>query len=681
MYLLHEKRTLTLLGGADPAPTTSSAVSSTLPTVTSISLIVTGNPSSVTAVSAPTDTASTTSKAAENSSSTGPNTKLIVGVSIGVVILVALIAFGIWFCLKKRRSQSRAARGSSVTPMLGVNGVEKWAMDNSPDDLGQERRSITVLSRGVFDPFGGYHRTPTVPFLEPESGRSMDIGRAYDAPEAHDEARDEAHDEMVDDYPYPRYEKTRLEPPPEHSHPAYHPLPGQSREIPTYYPGGIHPEQPPYTLKSLPSQRNVYSRSVALPSQKVASKSPELPDLLFSPIDLVRGVEMSDVMPITPQAELAAFPSPPTTIPSSVKTALKKPLQRSLTPPQRAQKPQRPRRQIIPPRHAAPLNRLTPYDNIPSPAAKAETIKLKKERGLKISGLRPEVNNTTDTRPTENRPRLQTYPSPTAGGRPELPASSPPPKRAPAFNHISLPSPIPSSPMQIRYLTRNESTATSGTYSIPVGLASTVTRQESLKNWPRSINNNPVTSDAHHLRNQSSAISALSAVRDLHNSSAVSALSVVPSQTLKHNHSRDLSAHSEHAHVMSWQDYQGEGEGEPENSEISPMFSPQSTGPHMHNNNAVVSPMTIGERTPGQGSSGFSTLVGTRTPSQLRGMKTPSQQSLWAREREREDYFGDLSVQPLSMGRRWEGLRKKTLGGGARKKRIPSEQLLNGGEY
>lgn len=512
-----------------------------------------------------------------------------------------------------------------------------------------------------------------------DAGQSMDIVPAYNMD-----------DEPPEDMYISSNEKVGLQPPPVEAHPAYHPLPGQSRSIPTYYPGGTHPDHPPYTLENLPSQRDNHPTTVALPGQSTVGRSPELPDLLFSPIDLVRGAEHLDIIPITPQAELAAFPSPPTSIPSAAKSSDKKSiLRRSITPPSRSHRPQRPRRQSTPPRHSAPLDRLTPAYNpevSPSPAPKTDDAqapsKSMTQKGLHISGMGQKAEKTPATRPSF-RPRFQTYPSPTAGGRPELPASFPPPKKMPAFNHISLPSPIPTTPVQkaspVPSIARNESTGTSSTYSIPIGLASTLARQNSLNNWP--LHNHPVTSDAHHLRNQSSAVSALSAMRDVQNASEVSALSVVPSTNLKHNHSRDLSAHSEHAHVMSWQDYDDEINDIGDASEISPMFSPASaTASAMdRRQNSIVSPMTAIGRTPHAGGSTFSGLIGARTPSQLRGAKTPSQQSLWERERERQEYFGDLSVQPLSMGKRWgEGLRKKTLRGG-QKKRIPSEQLLNGG--
>ena len=95
------------------------------------------------------------------------------------------------------------------------------------------------------------------------------------------------------------------------------------------------------------------------------------------------------------------------------------------------------------------------------------------------------------------------------------------------------------------------------------------------------------------------------------------------------------------------------------------MFSPQGAS------NGVVSPMTMGARTPFVG-------IGMRTPSQLRGAKTPSPSVLMEREREREEYFGDLSVQPLSVGRgKWGELMAKSR---SKKKRIPSEVLLNGSQ-
>jgi hypothetical protein len=198
-----------------------------------------------------------------------------------------------------------------------------------------------------------------------------------------------------------------------------------------------------------------------------------------------------------------------------------------------------------------------------------------------------------------------------------------------------------------------------------------------------------VTSDAHHLREQPSSVSALSAARDLQNASAVSALTTTSEEPdaelegedvpLKHNHSNDYMDHeSQKEHVMSWQDYVSPGAGR---DEVSPMFSPPITA----GGYSVVSPMLSPplpstqttpsflytdpmhahghSHTPPAGAKGrargkgkgkergldFSIKVGL-TP--LIGSKMFSLRSLEQRERERRDYFSDLSIQPLNPEKR-----------------------------
>jgi len=451
--------------------------------------------------------------------------------------------------------------------------------------------------------------------------------------------------------------------------------------------------RPLYTRSNLPSQRSLHPTSISLPvahptsislpilhpgaprapfvTHPAASSSPQIPDFIFSPIELVPGADQLEDVPVTPQAELAAFPSPPQTIPSHMRSITQQ-MKRQATPPRNSA--HRPRRQSTPPRHSAPLGRLTPpqLSSAPSepspnsaPLIQRGSNPMKSFTGLQISGLQRKAT----TRPSPTRPRGTTYPSPTAGGRPELPASFPSrptlsknmpslqktprnmistAKPMPAFNHISLPSPVSST------LDRNESTHTS--YSIPILYDAKSRRQSKAQDpgWP--LSNHPVTSDAHHLREQPSAVSALSAIRDLQNASQVSAMSVLspgvitPGGGLKHNHSREFRD-DEAQHVMSWQNYNEQansgmderlmGDGE---SEISPMFSPPMDG------NNIVSPMTMGMKTPGIGGYGGygNGVVSPMTMS----AKTPSQASLDEREREREEYFGDLSVRPLNMGQR-----------------------------
>lgn len=543
------------------------------------------------------------------------------------------------------------ARG--FTPMLGspANGNEKFAMDNSPD-LGE---SGERQSGGVFGPFGGYHKTPSVEVTE--ENRSLGI------------------EGTEDEAAIPDPEKQSLVEPPVDEHPALHPLPGVSSETPTYYPGG--PQHPAYN--TLPSQRGRHPTHITLPGQQLlpqvaqlAQSSPQIPDFEFSPVELLPEdhFDSMDQVPLTPQAELAAFPSPPKSIASK--------LRRHSTPPRNAT----PHRRSTPPRHSLPLTRLTPPPTShpspprPSPPRKSHT------------GLQQLTTLSRKPTPLPLRPRTLTYPSPTAGGRPELPASIPlpvaktPKNPVPAFHHISLPS--PQEPLSASSVRRHESTNT--TYSIPIGLGVESTRQSS---WP--LNNHAVTSDAHHLREQPSAVSALSAMRDLQNASAVSDLTTTSEAPeaelegsagpLKPNHSSSWTP-SHNNHVMSWQNYSSPASPSQEHivDEVSPMFSPPVTA----GGNGVVSPM-LSPPMPGQaGYKGFNwkgkgyepieTGVAERlnikvglTP--MIGGKKFSQRSIEQRNREYQESYGDLSIQPLNPGKRgdeepprrkWKSVRKST---------------------
>lgn len=127
-------------------PTTVPASETALPTVFDHSLV---SPAPI-----PTDTAGASSKSADGGSkkvNPGP----IAGGVIGGVILIALIAVGVWFFLRRRRAKEMDSMARGITPMLGSNGSAKFAMDNSPE-MGEERRSRSALSGGgVFGPFGG----------------------------------------------------------------------------------------------------------------------------------------------------------------------------------------------------------------------------------------------------------------------------------------------------------------------------------------------------------------------------------------------------------------------------------------------------------------------------------------------------------------------------------------------
>jgi hypothetical protein len=722
MMYLNERhllpRTVTLLGPTQaPSPTSSSSSSTTtssLATSTS-SLDAGANP--------PQSTAPTTaSKAAAPTKSSGIGTGPIIGIVIGGVALLAVIGFLIWFCLGKRRKQrgDLFVRGTSTTPMIGSNRAEKFAMDDDTPDLeqiGEERQR-----GGVFGPFGGLYpcKFVHISIYSQILGYQRTASREIQESRRFSQSLDVNDENDIADARIRDPEKASFMAPPINDHPALHPLPGQTANIPTYYPGGA--SHPAYTRNHLPSQRGRQEEtSLDLPiehpdiprppfaSEREPSSSPQIPDFVFSPIELVPGADRmdnvpitpaDDAVPLTPQAELAAFPSPPTTIPSHMPSFAQR-LKQEAAPPRHTFN--RPRRQSTPPRHSAPLERLTPphistmvMSSQPglnsAPLIERGSNPMKSFTGLQISGLQRKPTGRT----LNVRPRGTTYPSPTAGGRPELPASFPTfssPSRPklpksmpsiqktprnmissrapmPAFNHISLPSPVSST------LGRNESTNT--TYSIPIALDSKSRRQSKSQtqdlNWP--LTNHPVTSDAHHLREQPSAISELSTIRDTQNSSAVSAMSslspeaTTPGGALKHNHSREF--HEDESHVMSWQNYSeranigARGVGQKlmggDHDEVSPMFSPPIDG----HGNGLVSPLTMGQKTPaigGYGGYNNNSVVSPMTVS----AKTPSQQSLDEREREREEYFGDLSVRPLNRKGLMGRLNTRRSGGSSRK--------------
>jgi hypothetical protein len=211
------------------------------------------------------------------------------------------------------------------------------------------------------------------------------------------------------DAPVPNEEKKALVPPPDDEHPAYHPLPG--KHLPAYVPG-----QPAY--KSLPSQR------VSAPLiPRVPEESPKIPGLVFSPIDIALGGDL-DPVPLTPKAELAASPVLLRAITSPVPSS-KFSTARTSPPPSLSQN--------SPPMDPAPLATVATAHSPPQ----REGGRLTNFSMKHISAQRPG------------------YPSPTAGGKAELPASLPaadlpimtnmavkaPLNPTPAFHHIYLPEP------------------------------------------------------------------------------------------------------------------------------------------------------------------------------------------------------------------------------------------------
>lgn len=209
----------------------------------------------------------------------------------------------------------------------------------------------------------------------------------------------------------PNEEKRALVPPPDDEHPAYHPLPG--KHLPAYVPG-----QPAYN--SLPSQRSLAPPSIS----HVPEQSPKIPGLVFTPIDISLGDTQLETIPITPKAELAASPVQPkaaSPIPSSkFSTARRSPPPSS------------------PPKNSPPTDL--------APLAKVATIRTPPRENGPLTNF--SMKHISSPRPG--------YPSPTAGGKVELPASVPPtdtpvmsdaPVKAPlnptpAFHHIYLPEPL-----------------------------------------------------------------------------------------------------------------------------------------------------------------------------------------------------------------------------------------------
>jgi hypothetical protein len=215
-----------------------------------------------------------------------------------------------------------------------------------------------------------------------------------------------------------------LIPPPDH--PAYHALPGN--QLPAYVPG-----QPAYN--SLQPPRPFASSFNHLPEQ-----SPEIPGLVFTPIEIVlEGTEL-DPIPLVPEAELEASPvqqqEPPSRVPSSKFSTSRVPASP----------------------HPLPQN----SPRSPAPLAKAATsLSPPRENGPLPSFS---MKHTSPLQPSSL--------SPMVAGIAELPASFPQPivsdvavkaplNPTPAFHHIYLPEPESDAPKS------SEATEYS---TIPIGL-------------------------------------------------------------------------------------------------------------------------------------------------------------------------------------------------------------------
>src|SRR3954470_24146705 len=154
MYL--QPRDAITLPGPGPETTASPSTSSTS---TSTSSTPTAFPHTfVEGGGLPTQTSLTTPAPTETGAGRSASTthrsvdkRPIIGGVVGGVILLALCAGLVWFCLRRRRQKQMDDMARGFTPMLGSNGVEKFAMDNSPDMIETGQRK----SGGVFGPFGG----------------------------------------------------------------------------------------------------------------------------------------------------------------------------------------------------------------------------------------------------------------------------------------------------------------------------------------------------------------------------------------------------------------------------------------------------------------------------------------------------------------------------------------------
>lgn len=357
--------------------------------------------------------------ASSTSSKSHSNTPIIVGATIGGVVALALVAFLAWFFRRRARNRYSASRGT--TPMLGDHGGEKSGMDETTDT-----RSLRG-SGGIFSPFGGELRTAAFTLTYLHISGYEPVGGARHSMEIEEGG-------TLDNRPAANEEKKALVPPPDNEHPAYHPLPGKN--LPAYVPG-----QPAYN--TLPSQRSVAPRSKSL----VPDVSPKIPGLIFTPIEIVLGDTHLDTIPITPKAELAAspvhhLPKPSSPIPSSKFSTART----SLTP-------------------SSPRKSLTSLH--PAPLAKVATSRSPRDNGP--------LTNFSMKHISSPRPG---FPSPTAGGKIELPASWPPtdasvainvPVKAPlnptpAFHHIYLPEPLSGI---------SRSSADTAYSTIPIGLGDT----------------------------------------------------------------------------------------------------------------------------------------------------------------------------------------------------------------
>lgn len=134
-------RTVTVLGQpAATRPVLTLAPESSISSVTILGYYTIPDPS---------PTAAGTVNAATTSSSKSSKTPAIIGGTIGGVVLLALVAFLVWFFFRRWRGRHLYSGSRGTTPMLGDHAGEKSGMGETPE--------IASLrgSGGIFSPFGG----------------------------------------------------------------------------------------------------------------------------------------------------------------------------------------------------------------------------------------------------------------------------------------------------------------------------------------------------------------------------------------------------------------------------------------------------------------------------------------------------------------------------------------------
>ncbi|PQE19860.1 hypothetical protein CJF31_00006367 [Rutstroemia sp. NJR-2017a BVV2] len=218
--------TPTLSKSTSNSPTATFAVQSTLQIISSSPSI--SQVTTVSQSSRPTaNLASTTSPVASSVPKSSNNVPIIVGSAAGGVALILLAIMG-FFCFRRRqkKKQNRQLIQPPSPAFTFFNPAGKAAQ--TPSSIDSRRRSVL---EDVFAPFGGrYHTGTTNP-----STPIPTITNTHASPQLQDQIQRTMSPDsspLHDTDP----EKSGLTPPPESSHPAFHPLPGVASTRPAYIP-------------------------------------------------------------------------------------------------------------------------------------------------------------------------------------------------------------------------------------------------------------------------------------------------------------------------------------------------------------------------------------------------------------------------------------------------------------